>query len=124
MPTPGSPLIDVAPGKHDWRAVALQSVVNAYFLLSDKEALEGLRDKSLALRADRYTFAVLDPSTGISYSWTSATGLSQLARKDSGVVKTLKLGFDFSASQAGPQWSADFKRSPGSCYWIMALLHN
>jgi hypothetical protein len=116
------PLIDVAPGKHDWRAVALQSVVNAYFLLSDKEALEGLRDKSLALRADRYTFAVLDPSTGISYSWTSATGLSRLSKPDVSAPKAIKLGFDFSAQQNGPQWSAPFNREPGTCYSVNVLV--
>ncbi|HUI95426.1 MAG TPA: hypothetical protein VLX44_06720 [Xanthobacteraceae bacterium] len=116
------PLIEVAPGKHDWRAVALQSVVNAYFLLSDKEALEGLRDKSLALRPDRYTFAVLDPSTGISYSWTSATGLARLSKPDVSAPKAIKLGFDFSAQQNGPQWSAPFNREPGTCYSVNVLV--
>ena len=86
--------------------------------------LAHLAKGNASVRPGRYTFSVLDTQSGMTYSWTSATGLSQLARKDSGVVKTLKLGFDFSANQAGPQWSADFKRSPGSCYWIMALLHN
>ena len=116
------PLIEVARGKHDWRAVALQSVVNAYFLLSDKDALEGLRDKSLALRADRYTFAVLDPATGITYSWTSATGMSRLSRPDVSAPKAIKIGFDFSAQQTGPQWSAPFNRAPGTCYSVNVLV--
>lgn len=116
------PLTEVARGKHDWRAVALQSVVNAYSLLSDKDAFEGLRDKSLALRPDRYTFAVLDPSTGMTYSWTSATGLSRLSRPDVSAPKTIKLGFDFSVQQNGPQWSAPFTREPGTCYSVNVLV--
>jgi hypothetical protein len=116
------PLTELVRGKHDWRAVALQSVVNAYSLLSDKDALEGLRDKSLALRPDRYTFAVLDPSTGMSYSWTSATGLARLSRPDVSAPKAIKLGFDFSAQQNGPQWSAPFNREPGTCYSVNVLV--
>jgi hypothetical protein len=116
------PLTELERGKHDWRAVALQSVVNAYSLLSDKDALEGLRDKSLALRPDRYTFAVLDPSTGMSYSWTSATGLSRLSRPDVSAPKAIKLGFDFSVQQNGPQWSAPFTREPGTCYSVNVLV--
>ena len=116
------PLTELVRGKHDWRAVALQSVVNTYSLLSDKDALEGLRDQSLALRPARYTFAVLDPSTGMTYSWTSATGLSRLSRPDVSAPKTIKLGFDFSAQQNGPQWTAPFTREPGTCYSVNVLV--
>ena len=121
-PVPGGVLAAMAAALVGFVPVALQSVVNAYFLLSDKEALEGLRDKSLALRADRYTFAVLDPSTGISYSWTSATGLSRLSKPDVSAPKAIKLGFDFSAQQNGPQWSAPFNREPGTCYSVNVLV--
>jgi hypothetical protein len=106
---------------HSWNAVALQTVGNSYLLLSNKDALDGLRNNTLTLRPDRYTFSALDTESGQTYSWTSATGMSRLARRDSGAVKALKLGLDFSDAQVGPQWSAPFKRERGICYWVSAL---
>jgi hypothetical protein len=118
------PLVQANPADHDWRAVALQTVGNAYVLLSANDALDGLRDKKLVLRPGRYTFSALDSGSGASYSWTSATGVSRLSRRDSGAVKALKLGFDFSEQQTGPQWTAEFKRDPGICYWVSVLVHD
>ena len=106
----------------DWRPVALQTIGNAYMLLGAKDGLDGLSNGKLAVRSGRYTFAVLDTASGMTYSWTSATGMSRLARKDSGAMKTLKLGFDFSPAQSGPQWSAEFKRDRGTCYWVVPLV--
>jgi len=37
-------------------------------------------------------------------------------------MKALKLGFDFSAAQAGAQWSSEFRRDPGTCYWVSVLV--
>ena len=116
------PLVPANRTDHDWRAVALQTIGNAYLLLSAKDALDGLRDGKLILRQNRYTFSILDSGSGATYSWTSATGMVRLQRKDSGAVKTLKLGFDFSDNQSGAQWSAEFKREPGTCYWVSALV--
>jgi hypothetical protein len=116
------PLVQANRTDNSWRAIALQTVGNSYLLLSAKDALDGLRDGKLVLRPNRYTFSALDSGTGATYSWTSATGLSRLARKDSGAVKTLKLGFDFSEAQTGAQWSAEFKRDRGICYWVTALV--
>jgi len=116
------PLVPGSARNHDWRQVALQTIGNAYMLLGANDALDGLGDGGLAVRPGRYTFAVLDTASGMTYSWTSATGMSRLARKDSGTVKTLKLGFDFSAGQTGPQWSAEFKRDRGACYWVVVLV--
>jgi hypothetical protein len=116
------PLRPANPNDHTWSAVALQTVGSSYLLLSAKDAIEGLRKNTLVLRPDRYTFSVLDTESGQTYSWTSATGMSRLAKRDSGAVKALKLGFDFSAAQAGAQWSAEFKRDRGTCYWLSALV--
>jgi hypothetical protein len=116
------PLLSANARDQDWRPVALQTIGNAYMLLGANDALDGLRDGKLVVRPGRYTFSVLDTSSGMTYSWTSATGMARLERKDSGAVKTLKLGFDFSDTQSGPQWSADFKRDPGACYWVVVLV--
>jgi len=117
------PLVQTNPSSPDWRAVALQTVGNAFLLLSAKDALDGLRGGKLALRPGRYTFSVLDSGTGATYSWNAATGMSRLSKKDSGTVKTLKLGLDFSAAQTGAQWSAEFKRDIGACYWVSVLVN-
>jgi hypothetical protein len=58
----------------------------------------------------------------MSYSWTSATGLSRLSRPDVSAPKAIKLGFDFSVQQNGPQWSAPFTREPGTCYSVNVLV--
>lgn len=115
------PVVRATIGTRDWRAGALQAVGNAYLLLNAQDALDGLRDGSLALRPGRYTFSVLDPSTGVTYSWTSATGISRLERPNSAALKTLQIGFDFSKQQTGPQWSREFERKSASCLWVAVL---
>jgi hypothetical protein len=116
------PMVPSKGAENDWRALALQEVGNNFLLLSAKDALDGLRDGKLVVRDGRYTFAVLDSATGQSYSWTSATRIARLSRPAPTEMKSLKLGFDFSAAQTGAQWSAEFKRDPGACYWVSVLV--
>jgi hypothetical protein len=116
------PVVAAKPGSHDWRTVALQTIGDAYSLLGANDGLEGVRDGSLKVRPGRYTFSVLDSQSGMTYSWTSATGMSRLSRKQTGNATTLRLGFDFSTGQTGPQWSAEFKRDRGTCYWVVPLV--
>jgi hypothetical protein len=118
------PMRPTDPADHSWSALALQTVGSSYLLLSAKDALDGLRNNRLTLRPDRYTFSALDTESGQTYSWTSATGMSRLSRRESGATKTLKLGFDFSEAQAGAQWSAELKRERGICYWLSALIRD
>ena len=116
------PLVATAGHEADWQASALQTIGSAYLLLSAKDALDGLRDNRLAVRPGRYTFSVLDGGSGATYSWTSATTMARLAKANLASLKSLKLGFDFSATQSGAQWSAEFKRDVGACYWVMVLV--
>lgn len=116
------PMVPQKGAENDWRSAALQEVGNTFLLLSAKDALDGLRDGKLAVRPGRYTFAVLDSTTGQTYSWTSATNIARLSRPASQDVKALKLGFDFSAAQSGAQWSSEFRRDPGTCYWVSVLV--
>ncbi|HEY4748614.1 MAG TPA: hypothetical protein VIH38_13655, partial [Steroidobacteraceae bacterium] len=118
------PMRPADPADRSWSALALQTVGSSYLLLSAKDALDGLRNNRLTLRPDRYTFSALDTESGQTYSWTSATGMSRLSRRESGATKSLKLGFDFSEQQAGAQWSAEFKRERGICYWLSALIRD
>jgi hypothetical protein len=116
------PMLPASKTDRSWAALALQTVGNSFILLSSKDALDGIANNTLMLRPGRYTFAVLDTESGATYSWTSATGLSRLSKGDAGAAKTLKLGFDFSEAQTGPQWTAEFRREPGSCYWVSVLV--
>jgi len=116
------PLLRADPGDAAWNPVPLQTIGSSYVLLGASDALDGLGSGKLKVRDGRYTFAVLDPQKGTTWSWTSATRMSRLARKDPTGVKTLKLGFDFSPTQSGPQWSAEFKRDRGTCYWVSVLV--
>jgi len=116
------PMVPSKGAESDWRALALQEVGNTFLLLSAKDALDGLRDGKLMVRDGRYTFSVLDSATGQSYSWTSATRIARLSRPAPKEVKSLKLGFDFSSTQNGAQWSNEFRRDPGTCYWVSVLV--
>lgn len=116
------PLAAANPSDQSWRSVALQTVGFDIMLLSAQDALDGLRDRKLYLRSGRYTFAVRDAGSNASFSWTSATGMTRLSKSNVGTIKALRLGFDFSAAQAGPQWSAEFKRDVGACYWVSVLV--
>jgi hypothetical protein len=116
------PLLPAKSADNDWRTLALQEVGNTFLLLSAKDALDGLRDGKLVVRDGRYTFSVLDSTTGQTYSWTSATRIARLSRPAPKEVTSLKLGFDFSAVQSGAQWSSEFRRDPGTCYWVSVLV--
>ncbi len=116
------PLLVANGAENDWRSAALSEVGNTFLLLSANDALDGLRDGKLVVRPGRYTFAVRDAAGGQSFSWTSATAVSRLSRPLSPDVKTLNLGFDFSAGQTGTSWSNEFKRDPGTCYWVIVLV--
>src|SRR5262249_32784419 len=101
----------VNPADPFWRDHALQTVGSDILLLSGSDALDGLRDQKLNLRPGRYSFAALDPDSGATYKWTSASGRVRLAKPAAASVKQLRLGFDFSAAQAGEKWSAQFQHS-------------
>jgi hypothetical protein len=116
------PLLVAKGAENDWRSAALSEVGNTFLLLSANDALDGLRDGKLVVRQGRYTFAVRDAAGGQSFAWNSATAVSRLSRPLSPDVKTLNLGFDFSAAQTGTSWSNEFKRDPGTCYWVIVLV--
>jgi hypothetical protein len=116
------PLTPANPADQSWRSLALQTVGSDILLLSAKDALDGLRANKLNVRTGRYTFSVLDSTSGATFSWTSATSLARLSKAKVDNVKSLRLGFDFSTAQAGPQWSAEFKRDVGACYWVSVLV--
>ncbi len=116
------PMVPAGGTERTWAAQALQTVGNSFILLSSKDALEGLANNTLMLRPGRYTFAIVDSESGASYSWTSATGLARLTKREAGATKMLKLGFDFSEAQTGAQWTSDFQRERGACYWVSALV--
>jgi hypothetical protein len=116
------PLLPAKAAENDWRSLALQEVGNTFLLLSAKDALDGLRDGKLVVRRGRYTFSVLDSAGGATFSWTSATDISRLSKPVGKDVKSLRLSFDFSAAQTGGQWSNEFPRAAGTCYWVSVLV--
>jgi hypothetical protein len=116
------PLLRTDARDTNWKPAALQAVGSNYALLGANDALDAMRDGKAKVRPGRYTFAVLDIHSGATYSWTSATGMINLARKGTGGVTTFKLGFDFSPTQNGAQWSAEYNRTHGTCYWVPVLV--
>ena len=116
------PMVPSKGAESDWRALALQEVGNTFLLLSAKDALDGLRDGKLVVRRGRYTFSVLDSASGTTFSWTSATDIARLSKPVGKDIKSLRLSFDFSAAQTGGQWSNEFPRAPGTCYWVSVLV--
>ena len=116
------PLTQADASKQAWPAPVLQTIGDSVRLLGANDALDGLRTGALAVRQERYTFAILDAATATSFDWTSATGISRLAKRNAQSISALKLGFDFSDKQKVTQWSNEFKRDRGTCYWVSALI--
>ena len=117
------PLRPAKGAEGDWRSNALSEVGNTFLLLSGQDALDGLRDGKLMVRPGRYTFAVLDSASGQSFSWTSATSIARLSKP----ALAGREDRSSSASISPPRrparrWSNEFRRDPGTCYWVSVLV--
>jgi hypothetical protein len=113
------PIVPTAGVASSW---ALQGdAYNSFILLWSKSMLEGLHMGALALHSQRYTLSVSDSSTGKLETWNPATGLSKFIQPNASAIKNFKLGFDIEGFSGGQQWTAEFTRNKGACYWVAVM---
>jgi hypothetical protein len=94
---------------------------DSYSLVTAKAMLEGLQDGSLALNARPFRFAIIDSATGQTQTWSAATGMSKFTHKDAAAFSKFRVGFDI--PDKGPQWSNEYPRRAGVCYWVNVRFH-
>jgi hypothetical protein len=97
---------------------------STFALLPSKVTLDGLQDSSLALQSRRYVFSAVDAGTGNTHNFDAADGMSRFVWRGNSRILKFKLGFEASGLGAGPQWSAEFARERGACYWVSVLFQS
>jgi hypothetical protein len=90
----------------------------SYFLAASESVLAGLRNKTLTVNATSYRFAIIDSATGKTQIWSAASGLSKFTHSDALVFSKFRVGFD--VPNKGLQWSNEYARRAGVCYWVNA----
>jgi hypothetical protein len=94
---------------------------DSFSLVTAKAMLEGLQDGSLALNARPFRFVIIDSATGQTQIWSAATGMSKFTHKDAAAFSKFRVGFDI--PDKGPQWSNEYPRRAGVCYWVNVRFH-
>ena len=87
-----------------------------FFLVPSKAAVGGLEDGSLTLSSRQYEFSIIDLTTGKTQKWSSANGLSKFTQPNAAAVSKFRVGFDF--ADKSTQWSNEYQRQKGICYWV------
>jgi hypothetical protein len=88
----------------------------SFFLVMSSAAMESLTDGSYKLDPRPFTFSVMDTTTKKVQSWTSPGGLSKYVQDDAAAVSKFLLGFGIAESNI--QWSSEYQRRKGNCYWV------
>jgi len=90
-------------------------------LLSTDDALAGLRDGTLRITSDPFTFSILDPTTAQVYTWKSKIGASKLASTDADTISNFKIRVYRGDAPGNTQWGDSFVRAKGTCHWVNVL---
>ena len=91
---------------------------DSFFLATSESVLDGLRNKTLTVNGASYRFAIIDSATGKTQIWGAASGLSKFTHSDTAAFAKFRVGFD--VPDKGPQWTAEYRRRAGVCYWVNA----
>jgi hypothetical protein len=116
------PLLSPVKNYQPWVAASVGEIGTSVILLRSKDAIDGLRDGSLALYRGAYTFSIIDASTEASQTWTPATGVAKFAKPDAAQVAGFRVRFGFADFVGDTPSNFRFPRQKGVCYWVSALL--
>ena len=116
-----TPLVDDPKDDAGWRRIALNDIGNA-ILLSAENTIAGLNRGALKITKDEYVLAVRDDATGVVFRWSPSSGVKRFATKDAGGPTAFKVQFQKRDGGGGNNWGASFKRQPGTCYWVNAII--
>lgn len=115
-------VIPIKPLQDTYEALAQSGDrFSSFALLPSKVTLDGLQNNSLALQAKRYVYSAIDAGTGKTQKFDAVDGLSRFVWHDNSTVFKFKVGFEAAGLGTGPQWSAEFPRERGACYWVSVL---
>jgi hypothetical protein len=92
----------------------------SFFLIESQLVLGGLEDGSLELSSRPYEFSLRNSQTGQLHNWRSANGPAQFKLRDAASLSRFQIGLGF--GEAGVEWTGEYERSAGSCYWVNAFL--
>jgi hypothetical protein len=88
----------------------------SFYLVMSNAAMESLTDGSYKLDPRPFTFSVMDTTTNKVQSWNSPGGLSKYTQEDAAAVSKFLLGF--AVAENNTQWSTEYQRRKGNCYWV------
>jgi hypothetical protein len=115
-------VIPIVPAGDAFRLSAeMKEEYDSFTLVTSKSMLAGLQDGSFALNARPFRFAIIDSATGKTQIWSTATGVSKFTHRDAAAFSKFRLGFDI--PDKGPQWSNEYPRNAGVCYWVNVRFH-
>jgi hypothetical protein len=92
----------------------------SFFLIQSQLVLGGLEDGSLELSSRPYEFSLRDSQTGHIHNWRSANGPAQFKLPNAASLSRFQIGLGF--GDAGAEWTGEYERSTGSCYWVNSFL--
>ena len=116
-----TPLVDDPTDEPGWRRIALNDIGNG-ILISAENMIAGLKRGALKITKDQYVLAVRAESTKVVLRWSPSSGVKRFATKDSDGLASFQVQFQKPDGTGGSSWGALFKRQPGTCYWVNAIV--
>ena len=114
------PLVPADKNDQTWASQSLDRAGEAH-LLSTNDALAGLRNGSLRINNQPFTFSILDPASSAVYTWKSKVGASKLASTDADAIANFKIRVYRGDNPNDVQWGDSFARAKGTCHWVNVL---
>jgi len=118
-----TPLADEPRDDPGWRRISLNDIGNAILINSD-DMLAGLRRKALLLSTQEYTFSIRVESTNEILSWQPANGVKKFVYEEATGITAFQVQFQPRGAGRVSDWGVPFKRVPGNCYWVNAILRH
>ena len=107
-----------------WAPLSVGDIGTSVILLRSKDALDGLRNGSLAIYSGRYKFSIIDSATDVAHDWGPVTGVAKFIKPDAAAVSGFRVRFSFADFVGDTPSNFRFPREKGVCYWVSALLRS
>jgi hypothetical protein len=117
------PLKSAAGEEVAWRRRSLNDIGNA-ILLNSETTLDSLKNGTLTLSEQQYTFGARDDKSGTVYKWSPSTGVKRFSSADADKIENFKVQFVTRDKPDESNWGATFVRRKGNCYWVNAIIGN
>jgi len=116
-------VVPLSPAEKNDQKLASQALDRAgeAHLISTEDALAGLRNGTLRINNQPFTFSILDPVTSSVYTWKSKVGASKLASTDAEAIANFKIRVYRGDAPGNTQWGDSFVRAKGTCHWVNVL---